>query len=171
MRCLEYSPCLVLANDVEPDISTAGTKNDTIPIKNHSITYVSYIVDGPPILAQDLAVLCLLDSILTLSGLLGYVSACKVGSCCNSAEDEEFSCYDRHPETCTPFQPCTNLVPQGKGTAVAEEEILLPPVASSDLANTCSYESLTSASTADVDCSSLCEPGYCCSSGTCLEEY
>lgn len=180
--CLEYLPCIVLVKEKVPDSAVAG--NSTTTYNN-----ITEIIEGPPIPAHNLTLLCSQDSIFTLAGLVECASACEAGSCCNAQEAGESSCYSEHPGTCALYQPCMNLVvvPQEENTTATTEENPelsppaedaprtveepnLPPPASTNLMTMCSYESLASIATAGAECFELCKPAKCCSDGSCLEE-
>eukprot|EP00571_Detonula_confervacea_P008369 CAMPEP_0172327768 /NCGR_PEP_ID=MMETSP1058-20130122/60003_1 /TAXON_ID=83371 /ORGANISM="Detonula confervacea, Strain CCMP 353" /LENGTH=1143 /DNA_ID=CAMNT_0013044853 /DNA_START=83 /DNA_END=3514 /DNA_ORIENTATION=+ len=177
--CLEYYPCLVLAqgkNVASPNISTnvdvVNNVTENTVAGNNTIVYTNTTTDtiaAPPIPAQNLTALCSQDFISTLVGLEECERACQPGSCCN-AQQEESSCYADNLERCALYQPCTKDAKPQNNPPAAQEEPELPPAASPNLSTVCSYEALASSATYGVECFQLCRQGSCCSNGSCLED-
>eukprot|EP00581_Thalassiosira_minuscula_P004667 CAMPEP_0183746230 /NCGR_PEP_ID=MMETSP0737-20130205/66647_1 /TAXON_ID=385413 /ORGANISM="Thalassiosira miniscula, Strain CCMP1093" /LENGTH=1405 /DNA_ID=CAMNT_0025981917 /DNA_START=125 /DNA_END=4338 /DNA_ORIENTATION=- len=178
-RCLEYSPCLILAKEITTD---ALVTENTTTTSNTS----AEIVEGPPIPEKNLTLICSHDSLATLAGLGECLLTCEAGSCCNAQEAGETSCYDEHPEICTLYLPCMNFLvlsqqesniilegvnqkpPPPPAAEIDEEEgSSLPPPASANLPNLCSFESLA---TSGLECYEQCIPAVCCADSSCLDK-
>ncbi|KAL7487122.1 hypothetical protein ACHAW6_012728 [Cyclotella cf. meneghiniana] len=87
--------------DFNDNTTTSGPENPTAGNETESVQ-----VDGPPVPAKDLDLLCSEDSISRPDGLNECIQACRPGKCCGV--DDEKGCYKTHAETCILYLPCNS---------------------------------------------------------------